>query len=306
MLTIKLPSLNRSEYGPLYINNIKRLAQSTSVKFIDNNRLCTTHLVGMYMHLYEFDYNNKTSKLLDHIDTIYNNEICITDLIDYKDNLLVTSNFDKGTQTIYKLENNKLSLYKYIPDFHNGQQYCHGVKFYNFRQNTICTSYNKIPMVLFIDYVTDEILYEINYLPNHRPKDISFINKNKMLIYYTTSNVIDKISQNSYKSQIVYVNIDIDNKSHTIIDTYDISNCHGDCIIFNNGVIFVNNQIGDNVMTYYIKDNKICFIESIEVFNKPHGIDVNYDKKIMAVTNYGDNTIKIIDIPSTTQSFMAS
>ncbi|QKF94730.1 lactonase 6-phosphogluconolactonase [Fadolivirus algeromassiliense] len=306
MLTIKLLNLNRSQYGPLYINNVKRLAQATSVKFIDNNHLCATHLVGMYMQLYFIDYDNKNYKLLDQINTTYNNKICITDLIDHKEGLLVTSNFDKGTQTLYELKNNKFVWYKDIPDQNNGKQYCHGVKFYPYKENVICATYNRIPMVQFIDYIKNEVIYQIQYIVNHRPKDIAFIDKCNMLVYYTTSDVSGKQGNVKYKSQILYLKIDIDTKTHSIIDQYDIDDSHGDCIVFNNNVIFTNNQIGDSIMTFHIKDNKICFIESIDVFDKPHGIDVNYNNKLIAVTNYGDNTIKIICIPEKTMMFMGA
>ena len=108
MLTIKLTDSNRSIYGPLYINNIQRLATATSIKFIDENHLCVSNLVGKYLNLYHIDFNTNTYNILDTIDTTYNGELVITDLLDYdQNNTLITSNFDKGTQTLYKIINNK-------------------------------------------------------------------------------------------------------------------------------------------------------------------------------------------------------
>lgn len=306
MFNITLKNLNRSIYGPLYIGTTKRLATATSVKFIDNNHLCATNLVGMYLDLYEFDYDMKTYKLLDTINTTYNNDLCITDLIDYHNNLLVSSNFDKGTQTFYQIFDNKLLHYKSLPLYCNIPQYCHGVKFYKYSKDVLCFTYNKQFKVMFVNYTNNNIMYEINYLPNFNPKDIAFINENKMLIYYSTSDVVGQSNNREFISRIVYLEFNLINKSHQIIDTYDIKECHGDCIVFYKNIILVNNQIGDNIMAFCINNEKIQMIESLDGYDKPHGIDINYDNKLIAVSNYGDNTIKIKKIPDNILQFMAT
>jgi len=304
MLNISLSNLNRTHYGPLYIGTVKRLATATSVKFIDSTHLCTTHLVGMYLDLYEFDYDKKIFTLLDKIDTTYNNNLCITDLIDYNDDLILTSNFDKGTQTLYKIENNKLFLYKCLPVYCNKLQYCHGVKFYN--KNIICFTYNREFVISFVDYLHDRLLYQISYLPNFNPKDIAFINDTKMLIYYSTSNVIDKSDTRKFKSRIVYLDVNLENKTHNILDSFDIVDCHGDCIVVCNNIIFVNNQTGDCVYIFNLQNNKICLIDTLDGYDKPHGLDVNYDNQLIAVSNYGDNTIKLRKIPQNILDFMVT
>lgn len=307
MLSIKLPDLNRSIHGPLYIGTVKRLANATAIKFIDDTHLCAINLVGMYMQLYEFNYNKKTSKLIDQIDTIYDNKLCVIDLMDYDNlKLFVTSNFDVGTQTIYKLENNKLSFYKNVCKFSIEPQYCHGVKFYPFNKNILCFTFNRhfVFNVNFVDYINNKMLYQIEYLQNYNPKDMAFINKNEMLIIYSASNVTPDMKQSNYESRIVYLKFNLENKTHNIIDFCDIPHCHSDCIIFRKNVIFINNQTDDCVITYYLNKNKMHLIESIKIYDKPHGLDISHNNKLLGVADYGDNTIKIIEIPQTILSFM--
>lgn len=299
MLSIKLSDLNRSHYGPLYVGNTQRLATATSIRFIDSSHLCVSHLVGMYIQLYMFDFNTKSFKLLDQIDTTYNGKTCITDLMDRKENLLVTSNFDLGTQTFYKIENNKLTFYKELPDFFYGKQRCHGIKFYN--DDIICFTLNSKFSVMFVDYNRKEVLYQFDYLPNYNPKDIAFTSDYKMIIVYSTSNITPLISENKRKSTIVYLEFNVKDKTHTILDEYDIHNHHADSITFKKGVIFLGNQIEDTIDTLSL-NNRISHIETINGFNKPHGVDV-YDD-FLGVSNYGDNTIKVIKIPPKTLSFM--
>ena len=306
MLTIKNLDLNRSPYHP-YINNIKRLATTTSVKFINNNQLCTTNLVGMYIRLYQFDYNMKTYNLLDHINTTYDGKLCVTDLIDYDGrDLIVTSNFDCGTQTLYKLVNNKLFMHKDMHNFSKIPQFCHGVKFYPYKENIICFTFNRnmIYSIVFVDYVANIILYQFEYLSGYNPKDIAFINANQMIIGYSTSNVTPIITKHNYKSRIAYVQFDLINKSHNVIDHIDINDSHTDCVLYRNNVVFMNDQISDAIVTHHIKNNKLQFIESINLFDKPHGLDISQDNKLLAIANYGDNTVKIIEIPDKTKSIM--
>jgi len=298
MLTITNPNINRSGYGPLFINNIKRLATTTGVKFINKDHVCVINLVGMYMRLY------KNNELLDHIDTTYNGKLCVSDLMDYYNGLIVISNFDCGTQSLYKIIDNKLIKYKDLPNFSKDPQFCHGVKFYPYKENILCFTFNrnKVFSVVFVNYMTNMVLYQFEYLYGYNPKDVAFINENEMVIGYSTSDVTPISTQLNYKSRIVYMRFDLVGKNHNIVDYFDVDNTHADCIMYKNNVIFLNDQMYDTVNTFCIVNNKIQFIESIKLFDKPHGMDI-YDN-LLAVANYGDNTVKIIEIPNKTQEFM--
>jgi len=101
---IFLETINRSLHKEQFIGNNSRLATCTGVKIIDDNHLVTTHFVGQKMYLYEFWEDNGRifqSKLLDSIDTTLNNEIITTDLLDYNDGRIMTSNCDFASTSLY-------------------------------------------------------------------------------------------------------------------------------------------------------------------------------------------------------------
>jgi hypothetical protein len=318
MFTIPLESLNRSKYGYMYLVDRKRVATATSIKFLDKNHFIVCSLVGMKMYLYHFDYNNQTYELLDQIDTTYNNKCVVTDLCDYNsnNNLIALTNFDEGTQTLYKVtDNKKLSHYKDVTNFYpKTRQYCHGVKFIT--DNIICVTGNRIHNLSFINLsnsdpnsdpnsdTNDTVIYNITYLSNYNPKDLAVIDSNHIVVTYTTSKVKNLAAIDAkYHARIVYYYYDLLNKSHNPLDYYDIIDCHSDCIQYTNtnGIIIMNDQLTDSVHILTIKDHKLVYLKKLQGFNMPHGLSILSDtdtdtNQILAVTNYGNNTVKMVSL----------
>ena len=96
---IFLETINRSNHTEQFIGDNSRLATCTGVKLIDDNHLVTTHFVGQKMYLYEFTTTGETFsyKLLDTIDTTLNQARITTDLIDYRNGKILTSNCEFGS-----------------------------------------------------------------------------------------------------------------------------------------------------------------------------------------------------------------
>ncbi|QKF94726.1 lactonase 6-phosphogluconolactonase [Fadolivirus algeromassiliense] len=294
MFSIKLEDLNRSNKKELFIGDVKRLATATSVSFINKTYLCVAHLVGMKMYLYKFDYDKKEYNLISTINTTYNNKMTITDLMDSnKKDLIVLSNFSLGTQTIYKINNNKLYHLKDVMNCFDYEQYCHGVKFHPTNHYIIALTGNKVFNVTFYDYSVNKILHQIKYIDTYAPKDIAFIDENNILVLYTTSQVLKTPVDIKYRSRIVHFTIDLKNKRTKTNCTIDIPDSHGDSIIVHRSVIFINNQIKDEVLVFHMNNNKITKIATLQGYDKPHGLDYEPTQNLLAVSNYGDNTIKL-------------
>ena len=294
MFSIKLENLNRSDTNELFIGDIKRLATATSVCFINKNYICVCHLVGMKMYLYKFDYDKKEYNLISTINTTYNGKLAITDLMDSnKKDLIITSNFRLGTQTIYKIINNKLYHYKDVQNMNKTAQFCHGVKFHPTNPYIIAYTGNKIFNVTFMDYSKNEILQQIDYIKTYAPKDIAFVDEKHLLVLYTNSQVLKKPTDITYRSRIVYYHIDLKHKIMKTLSTIDIPDSHGDNIIVHKNVIFINNQIKDEVIVFYLKENKLNKLTTLCGYDKPHGLDYDPIQNLLAVTNYGDNSIKL-------------
>lgn len=297
MIHIKLENINRSQYKELYLGTRSRLATATSISFLDSNTFVAASLVGMKLYLYQFNFTDKSYKLIDSLDTTYNGKLCLTDLADYYNNLIVCSNFELGTQTIYKCENNKLSHYLDIKPFHL-PQFCHGVKFYKSLPNTICATGNKLYCIDFINYVNQELLYRINL--DIRPQDIAIISENRIAILGSMGNVTDKVTNNPIISvKLMYYDIDIhstNDKSHKLLDTCILDNYRGDSIIYFENKLYFTDQNNDNVVIVKVENDKLTFDNNISLFDFPHGLSIEPINRLLGVTNYGDNSIIITSL----------
>lgn len=298
MFNIKLEDLNRSDTKELFIGDMQRLATATSVSFINKTYLCACHLVGMKMYLYKFDYDKREYALISTINTTYNDKLTITDLMDSnKKDQIITSNFRLGTQTIYKINNNKLFHLQDVKNLNTEKQYCHGVKFYPNKPYTIAYTGNKLPEVSFMDYGKNKILHRIKYINTYSPKDVAFVDENHILILYTNSQVLHQPVDIRYRSRIVYFYIELSHRTVKTITKIDIPDSHGDSMIVHKNIIFINNQTKNEVLVFIIKDNEILPLTTLHGYDKPHGLDFEPTQNLLAVTNYGDNTIKITKIP---------
>ena len=298
MLTIPLPELNQSGINPLYSGNIKRLATATGVKIIDSNYFLVTNSVGQRMYLFYFNLPTKEYNIVDQIDTTYNNKKVASELIDYNEkDLVAISNFTSGSQTLYKLKNYKLSHFKDLPKYMTRNKGSHGIGFVP-KTHILGSTYLSPCEISFMDYEKNANIYHINFEPFYAPKDIFFIDENHMLVIYTTGKILNYSKENSYTSKVVYYEIDLIKKTHKIIDIFQIpGDSHTDSIVFHQGVIFVGNQRQNTVEVMLLDDNKISYLTSIEGFNLPHAVDIEPINNLLLVTNYGDNSVSIIEIP---------
>lgn len=291
-----MPNINRSMYSELYLNQKKRLATCTGSFIIDDTYIIVINLVAMMMYLYHFDIDTETYELLHQIDTTYNNKLAIVDLLDYKNGYIVTSNFDEGTQSFYRLINNKLTHSKDVPYLHNYTQSCHGVKFYN--DTIICATGNMRHMVYFINHITNDIIMQITYLESYNPKDISIINDNIIAVAYSTSKIGNIANDSEFITKIIIYSIDIYNKSYSVLCELIIPLSHCDSIThtWNNNkcLLFINDQNNDNVnvIHYDNVNNKMCIVDTICDNSFPHG--VSYNNGLLAICNYGTNSVRIM------------
>ena len=294
---IKLEDLNRTEYKEYWVNNRKRLATATGCVFIDENHLVVTSLVGMKMYLFEIDFANSSYSVIQELDTIYDSKPTITDLLDYNGtDMLITSNCDNGTQTIYKIKDNHISFYKQITNTESLNGFCHGIKFHPFYNNLVCATIFRGCSIKYINIESEsphQINYQINYDIGFRPKDLTFVDKDRIIVLYTNSKARTKEVQDLFIAKLILYEVNLVEKSHKPISEYTINNSHGDSILFHKGYVIVNNQIQDEINILKL-DNDI-FIEQdvLKGYNFPHGLAYEPKSNLLAVTNYLDNTISI-------------
>jgi hypothetical protein len=67
--------------------------------------------------------------------------------------------------------------------------------------------------------------------------------------------------------------------------------CHAD------GRVFVNNQMRDGLLVYRLQNNRLEFDREHFGYDFPHGVDALPSANLLAVTNYGSNTICLGPLP---------
>ncbi len=95
-----------------------------------------------------------------------------------------------------------------------------------------------------------------------------------------------------YNSKLSLIAIDLDAKRHEVLDE---QRSLATRIAANIGAasVYVSNTNKDSVTVYRVEDNRLIYDREIEGFDFPHGLDVLPDPDLLAVTNYGNNTIAL-------------
>ena len=101
-----------------------------------------------------------------------------------------------------------------------------------------------------------------------------------------------KAGQSGYRSDLMLFDFDVDKGSFELIRTTSYVDCHFDCAVAHEGLIFVTDQANDCVKAFDSED--LYQVGEIKGFSFPHGVDIGFG--LMAVTNYGTNDIDIITL----------
>jgi hypothetical protein len=289
-LNIIIEEPNRAKKSTFYVGSNSRLATLTDVCFMPNNHLITAHLVGECLHYLKYDFDDKTSSVLNSIESTFDGVGTIVDLIKF-DGLkrIIASNFDAGSATLYELSDGEIKHLKDIA-LPEGKGNCHGASF--FKEDIICLSTNK-NFLFFINIHTEEILAEFS-LPYHI-KDMCTYRQNELLLCFAIKSPNSQVKP-TYGSGIYYVRVDIEKNKLSIIDKRYFWPAAFDaiCIDKNTNISYVTDQYGCRVISFTISKGKIAPLGEYRGFDFPHGVDIN--KSILAITNYGNSSLDLLDI----------
>jgi hypothetical protein len=274
-----------SERDLVYVGDRVRPSTATSIVLLSPNILACCHFNGCRIFLIEFDITKSAYKLIYETETLYNGKKTETDLMhtDLKGNIVV-SNFYEKTCSLYKYDNKQINFFKdlktKIGDF------VHGVKFYN-TDTVAVTSRKSQGGVHFIDCIEDKVIFKL--LANGLSvQDICFLSPNILaMISSTGSPTMKKIP--IYHSMLHIIEFNMAKKTSKILQERFFENSHFDNIVEYEDVLYFTDQYNNKVISCYSKNIKLS--HDILGFNFPHGIDVKFD--VMAVTNYGNNTIEL-------------
>lgn len=281
MLRIEMPRKELSIAPEVTIGNRTRFSTATAVAFINENLLVSAAFNSRKLYLIELTENGHN--ILQEIKTNHS-----PDLMKYKDGMILTSDYPfmepNGHASIYNLINGKIVFRKEIPLINTK---AHGCEIIDPSTIIITSNSDHNRGILFINADSGEIRKNFNEF-KHYPKDVCIVGD---YLFTVCAASLPQIGQTTViRESIVYV------FDKNTLEKIDEATFHGqtDSLVVNGEDGFITIQGDDEVLHFKFVDNKLSIVKRIGGFNFPHGIDYKNGK--IAITNYGDNTIRIFTL----------
>lgn len=281
----------------LYYGNKSRYSSMTSVTLITPNLLACASYCMKRLYLVSFDLSTQTYNILDNIETVAGQ----SDLMIYRNNELVTSNFENCSISFYEiLENTKLFHKKTITNTFCGP--CHGVSFYPSDDNVIVftTTGTQNPVcgiyAIYCNSSNDTLPFFALSEKGWLGKDVTFVSENIMVALFCNSAPNAAIKR-YYDTKIVVYHVDLKGNRSRHLTELVIDRHHGDSCKYKNGKLYVTVQSADDstgkVLIFEIDKimGNLTKIDELHDYNFPHGVDAN--DICIAVTEYGTSAVDI-------------
>jgi hypothetical protein len=290
-MIIKLEDLNPRQKVPMFVATRPRLATATSVRLLDTERLVVCSLVGQRMYLMRYDLGSSSFEIEDSVPTRVDDDNVFTDLLAFDGtDLLATSNCYSTSASLYRITGNRLSYVKTVPVRDGACGFCHGVCFVPTAPDTLCLTMTQGNCnVYFVSMTTSEVLYQFGD-NDWKPHDACFVDDHRMIVVYLKGSPRKRMRA-PYEAKAALISIDVPGKSHQVLNELELGEAHVDCCRVAHGRLYLNNQTRDAVTVCRLEGAEIAFEREIPGFDFPHGLDVLSASQLLAVTNYGNNTV---------------
>jgi hypothetical protein len=281
MLKIEMPRKELTIAPEVTVGNRNRYSTATAVAFINENLLVSAAFNSKKLYLIEL--TPEGHNILQEVKTRHS-----PDLMVYKDGIILTSDYPymepNGHASIYDVVNGRIVFRKEIPLIDTKAHGCEIVD-----NNTIIITSNSDHNrgIMFIDVVSGSIKQNFNDF-KHYPKDVCIVGD---VLFTVCAASLPQIGKTTViKESIVYA------FDKNTLQKIDEATFHGqtDSIVVNGEDGFITIQGDDTVLHFKFVDGKLSIVKRIGGFNFPHGISSIENK--VAVTNYGDNTIRIFTL----------
>jgi hypothetical protein len=281
MLRIEMPRKELTIAPEVTIGNRTRFSTATAVAFINENLLISAAFNSRKLYLIELTETGHN--ILQEVKTNHS-----PDLMKYKDGMILTSDYPfmepNGHASIYNFVNGKIVFKKEIPLINTK---AHGCEIVDNDTIIITSNSDHDRGIMFLDVASGALKQNFNEF-KHYPKDVCIVGDVLFAVCAASLPQIGKTTM--IRESIVYA------FNKNTLEKIDEATFHGqtDSIVVNGEDGFITIQGDDAVLHFKFVDNKLSIVKRIDGFNFPHGIDYKNGK--IAITNYGDNTIRIFTI----------
>jgi hypothetical protein len=292
MLLIQQPIEELRIPPEVTIGTRKRYSTATAVAWINDKKLVSAAFNSRKVYLIELTEDGG-SRILDVVKAPYN-----PDLMDYKDGVIVTSDYPfsdpHGHSSVFDLIDDKL-VYRKSVTFPSTKS--HGCEIVDDNTVIITSNSDFNKGCLFVDINKGVVKHNLTNM-DHYPKD-AYIKDDRLLVVCAKS--LPQIGQTTVIGESVLYLFDV-----ATLTRLDEIRFHGqtDSLTMDGEHVFVTIQGDDTVAGFTLIDDKLSYIGRAGGFNFPHGIDALNGR--IAITNYGDNTIRIFTKDELLQNLQAS
>lgn len=294
MLAIKLEDVNRTTHGPLFLGARSRLATATAVCLLDAQRLVVASLVARRLYLVDFDLDAGTWQVVHELPTTFQGEEVTVDLIDHDGHgAIVTSNCENDSISYYRLAGDRLEHVRDLPLDDPQARFCHGVRFVPPAGELICaTCIHGDRAVYFLSRATGELVYGFSH-GDWVPRDACFASERRLIVPYSLSHPSSTPDDTFREVEICLFDLDIAGGQHALLDSVLLPDAQADGCVYRDGRVYVTDQVGDSVIVLQVDGDRLAYSHELSGYNFPHGVDMLPDPGLLAVTNYGDNTVVV-------------
>ena len=237
---------------------------------------------------------------MDHTNTVIRGGVPVqTDLMDINKNIFAVTNFFQGSISIYKIDAFRINFVKEIKL--NSFIYVHGVRFIPGYDNLIWVSYcganNKC--VQIIDYLKEKVVHTIPM--KEQAQDCAFLQqggRSYAMQFARTPHISEGRLPAGAPLKEMYATVyllelpeNINSAAPRMVSEARFDG-HLDAAKEYNGAVYSANQYMDCIDVFTLNGTDILKTGNIPGFNFPHGVDIRSDG-VIAVTNYGDNSLRI-------------
>lgn len=263
------------------VGNRKRFSTATAVAFVNENLLISAAFNSKKLYLIELTETGHN--ILQEVKTNH-----CPDLMKYKDGMILTSDYpfmeSNGHASIYNLVDGKIVFRKEIPVVNTK---VHGCEIVDDKTIIVTSNSDHNRGIMFLNVANDALKQNFNSL-KHYPKDVCIVGD---ILFTVCAASLPQIGKTTViKESIIYA------FDKNTLEKIDEATFHGqtDSIVVNGEDGFITIQGDDTVLHFKFVDNKLSIVKRIGGFSFPHGVDCKNGK--VAVTNYGDNTIRIFTL----------
>ena len=263
------------------IGNRTRFSTATAVAFINENLFVSAAFNSRKLYLVEI--TPEGHNILQEVKTNHS-----PDLMKYKDGMILTSDYPymepNGHASIYDLVDERIVFRKEIPV---KDTKVHGCEIVDDKTIIITSNSDHNRGIMFLDVANDALKQNFKNI-QHYPKDVCIVGD---VLFTVCAASLPQIGKTTViRESIVYA------FDKNTLEKLDEQTFHGqtDSIVVNGEDGFITIQGDDTVLHFKFTNGKLSIIKRIGGFSFPHGISSIEDK--IAVTNYGDNTIRIFTL----------